>query len=73
MSGQLRPLGSSGKVLSINDLHLLGKLLEQADDAYLDELGCTEDEKKRADHLYEALDAHLAAYFGDDWHDKEVL
>ena len=55
--------------LSVADLHLIGKLINEA----VGELGFTAGECDRLDELYTDLDDYLTQAVDADWPDKEAL
>ena len=54
--------------LSMNDLHLIGRALDVADDC---EFG--RHENRRLDELFDVLSAYLSQTIGEDWMKKEAL
>ena len=58
--------------IGINDLHLLGKVLDHMDDAVLEDLGFTTSERRRAEWIFEDLDERLNDMIGLEWNDEEV-
>ena len=59
--------------LTVNDIHLLGKLLIAADDDHMTDNGFKEAERTNADALLARLDPLLSAVFGDTWDEQEAL
>ena len=55
------------------DVHLLGKILDQADPEWLSSNGFTAGEIARVDTLHLELDPILTELIGDDWDDREAL
>jgi hypothetical protein len=71
-------------IIGLNDLHLLAKVLDAADDEFLKpEYTQTEDglfhyvfsvpELRRCRQLFQQLDEFLDETFGEDWNDQEAL
>lgn len=56
----------------INDLHLLGKVLDHMDDAVLEDLDFTAGERRRAKWIFEDIDERLNETVGLEWNDEEV-
>ena len=54
-------------------LHLLGKILEQADGSWMLENGFTLSEIEAADALYQEIDDILLETYGLDWINAEAL
>jgi hypothetical protein len=59
-------------ILSAEDLHFIGKLLDHADDEMLLDLGFAKSERVRAGWVFEDLDGYLTATLGDEWNDERV-
>jgi hypothetical protein len=59
--------------VGINDMHLLGKVLDVCDDEVLAAEGFTPYERTRAKHLFAVMDAKLNDSVGLDWDEREVL
>lgn len=54
--------------LSMNDLHLLGRVLEVADET---EFSCHE--SRRLDELFAVLERYLSQTIGEGWLEREAL
>lgn len=54
------------------DVHLLGKMLDCATPERMAELGFTAGEIRRAEWIFEDVDAHLNDRVGLEWNDEEV-
>lgn len=54
--------------LSMNDLHLIGRALDVADDGEFGRF-----ENRRLDELFDVLSAYLSETIGEDWMKREAL
>jgi hypothetical protein len=61
-------------IIGLNDLHLLAKVLDAADDYELEMYGgFSEAELRRCKQLFGQMDEFLDETFGEDWNDQEAL
>jgi len=61
-----------GMTFGSADIHLLGRILDQFDDAVMEDMGFSIEEQQRAEWLFEDIDAFLNDRVGYDWNDMEV-
>lgn len=66
------PRGVDRVVLGRQDMLLVAKLLDQADEEVLKDFSFTRAERVRAQALYEDLEVICEATFGTDWDTKEA-
>jgi hypothetical protein len=65
-------MATKSLTLGIGDVHLMGKILNIADDDSSVGLYLTTLEKVRLEALWETLEAHLDQHVGPDWDEEEV-
>jgi hypothetical protein len=59
--------------VTIQDFHLLGKLVDRIGNEQLSREGFSVAEVSRFEELHDAFDVVLTKLVGDDWDDREAL